>query len=70
MSELLACWSAHFAELQELLGSIGFSPAEMKGSIWRAEAGESVLEISLLKLSESPALFGQALESLLPQPLL
>ena len=70
MSELLACCSARFAELQELLGSAGSSPTEMKGSIGRARIGESVLEISSLKLSESPASFCQALESFLPHPLL
>lgn len=70
MSELLACCSAHFAELQELLGSAGSSPAEMKGSIRRAKIGESVLEVSPLKLSESPASFCQELESFLPHLLL
>lgn len=70
MSELLVCCSAHFAELQELLGSAGSSPIEMKGSIGWVRIGEPVLEISPLKLSESPASFCQVPGSFLPHPLL
>jgi len=70
MSELLACCSARFAELQELLGSAGSFSTEMKGSIGQARIGESVLEILPLKLLDSPASFRQALGSFLPRPLL
>lgn len=69
MSELLACCSARFAELQELLGRAGSSPTEMKGSLRLAKIGESEFEILLLKLSESPASSCQAPGSFLPHPL-